>query len=54
MTEEVWLSRTSGSSVYHTNPQCRYLTETHNTRRREVVDAWDYQHCQHCQTLNER
>lgn len=51
MTDEPTVTigkHTNNTTVYHTNPQCRYVTETHNTRTREILDAWGYQHCELC------
>lgn len=46
---KVYVSRKSGSGAYHTDPDCRYITDRHRERDRELMEAWGYQHCELCQ-----
>lgn len=48
MTEIVYVPNNSSSNKYHTNPDCRYITDRHRERGREMMEAWGYEPCTLC------
>lgn len=41
-----------GTRKYHTDSDCRYVTESMNEWRRELAEAWGIEECQNCQGNN--
>lgn len=38
-----------GSTIFHTDPECHRLKEDHRERDRELMEAWEYRECKHCE-----
>jgi hypothetical protein len=41
-------STTGGGRKYHTDPSCRYLTDSHTEWDRDVAVSWGFEECTNC------
>lgn len=40
--------KTGGDRKYHTNPDCRYLTNKHKEWDKDLAEAWEIPQCKLC------
>lgn len=50
MTEQVYVSKSrSRGGFFHTDPECPRFPDPYREWPRDLVDAWEYDHCKDCQ-----
>lgn len=47
-SETVYVTTPGGARIYHTDPECSYGPADPRPRDREMMDAWGYDCCGHC------
>lgn len=40
--------KTGGKRSFHTDPDCRYVSNTHKEWKRELAESWGFTHCKLC------